>query len=113
MTPDQIKELTRQAAVAMKAAGSPIIDTEAGPQILTRRDSSGDEIYALWNPLNNAEQQLEMRRVLRINVEWLDWCEEGIWWAWHEATGEQAKYRDDNLAALMVAAEIGRSKEQS
>lgn len=44
------RTLLERAAKAAGAAGMPVIQSEAGPQILERRTADGTEYYRLWAP---------------------------------------------------------------
>jgi hypothetical protein len=51
-------------------AGLPIIQTEAGPQILERIDSDGSECYRLWNPREDDGDCAGLEAALRIDITW-------------------------------------------
>lgn len=100
MTPAELKEATRLAAIAM---GRPPNPTSYSSLALQRGD------VETFDPLNNAEQQLEMRRVLRIGLLPFGG---GVWGASSQSTNTYL-YENPDEAALMVAASIGRRKEQA
>ncbi|KPF66084.1 hypothetical protein IP84_16845 [beta proteobacterium AAP99] len=113
---DDLKELTRQAAVAMGL--TPVFhDLMAGWWAVDKskpKDHFGDDQGCWFDPLNNAEQQLEMRRVLRIQMKYERVT--GEWRAWVWGTDREPPIGffnpNDSRAVLEVAAEIGRRKEQ-
>jgi hypothetical protein len=63
------RELLELAAKAAAANGMPIIDSEAGPQILERKTADGTECYRIWNPLTVDGDALRLAVKLGIGVQ--------------------------------------------
>lgn len=57
-----------QAAKAAKWAGLPIIQSEAGPQILEKRTPDGTECYGLWQPIEDPHQSMALSVSLGMKV---------------------------------------------
>jgi hypothetical protein len=62
------REELEYAAKAGANAGLPIIQTEAGPQILERIASDGSECYRLWNPREDDGEGARLETALDIDV---------------------------------------------
>lgn len=62
------RELLQRAAKAAAAAGMPIIQSEAGPQILERRTADGTEYYRLWAPDTDDGDALRLAVKLKFIV---------------------------------------------
>ena len=61
-------ELLEAAAEAAIVAGMPIIQTEAGPQIISWHDGK-HECYDLWNPLTDDGDALRLAVMCSIEVD--------------------------------------------
>lgn len=69
MTTESDRELLELAAKAATAAGMPIIQSEAGPQVLERRLSDGTECYRLWAPQTEDGDALRLAVALGLVVD--------------------------------------------
>lgn len=107
MTTESDRELLELAAKAATAAGMPIIQSEAGPQVLERRLSDGTECYRLWAPQTEDGDALRLavdRKILHCHMDLFHrFYEEEI------ASGLDAR-NATRRAITRAAASIGRGE---
>lgn len=101
------RTLLERAAKAAAAAGVPIIQSEAGPQMLQRKTADA-EFYRLWAPLTDDGDEARLEAALGLDVVWAsdhvmvgDYeCES---YSSHNGDKQKARRR----AGVRAAAEIG------
>ena len=64
----KLNDMLGYASIAAAKAGMPIIQTEAGPQILDRQTSSTDS-YKIWTPHLNNHESFELAGHLKMTID--------------------------------------------
>lgn len=112
MEQNEIRELLELAAKAATAAGMPIIESEAGPQIMQRKTADA-EFYRMWIPHSDDgdSRRLEVRLTLSVihstgGAAMVMSHDMGV--SITETPSDGDSEAATRLAVLRAAAEIGR-----
>jgi hypothetical protein len=104
------RKLLELAAKAAAAAGLPIIESVAGPQILYRTSPKKIEFYRQWNPLIDEGDALRLAVKLRILVDPRTQMKSATslsTYSYHEAHSDE--FEATRRAIVRAAAAIGEA----